>query len=292
MVDIKLHIDEDFFNEEEREGYLVTREMKEIWAVELDLLNEFMTFCGEHDLRWFVDGGTQLGTARHQGFVPWDDDIDILMPREDYETFLQTANFEAPYFLQTPETDEGFVAYHSRLQRPDTTAISVNSHNCRHAFKQGIFIDIFPLDKTCDVLSLKGDIKDVNDLKKSACALRDDAYINEKAMPVADILDLLNQGKTIIRSHADSTNGLMYSYSVSGSMHNLRFERDYESAVQMPFEMLTVNAPVGIDTSLSMQYGNWHKVVKGKSYHKMWKMDASKPYTEYLGEEESNTVTS
>ena len=58
--------------------------MKKVWAVELDLLNEFARVCKEHDLKWFAHAGTLLGAIRHQGFIPWDDDIDVTMPRADY----------------------------------------------------------------------------------------------------------------------------------------------------------------------------------------------------------------
>ena len=85
MLNIKLELPEGFLEEEERDGYLVSAEMKKIWAVELDLLNEFMRVCKEHDIRWFADGGTILGAIRHNGMIPWDDDIDVCMYREDYE---------------------------------------------------------------------------------------------------------------------------------------------------------------------------------------------------------------
>ena len=90
MLNIKLELPEGFLEEEERDGYLVSAEMKKIWAVELDLLNEFMRVCKEHDIRWFADGGTILGAIRHNGMIPWDDDIDVCMYREDYEKLLDS----------------------------------------------------------------------------------------------------------------------------------------------------------------------------------------------------------
>ena len=81
MLPIKIAIEDSFFEEEDRCGYLVSQEMKKIWAVELDLLNEFSMVCENHQLKWFVHAGTMLGAIRHKGFIPWDDDIDVVIHR-------------------------------------------------------------------------------------------------------------------------------------------------------------------------------------------------------------------
>ncbi len=76
-----------FFEQEERCDFLVTEKRKKIWAVLLDLLIKFDFVCKKYSLTYFLADGTLLGAARHQGFIPWDDDIDVSMPREDYEKF-------------------------------------------------------------------------------------------------------------------------------------------------------------------------------------------------------------
>ena len=88
---INLVLEDSFFEEEIRSGYTVSSEMKKIWAVELDLLNEFSKVCQKHQLKWFVHAGTLLGAIRHKGFIPWDDDIDVVMPRADYEKLCELA---------------------------------------------------------------------------------------------------------------------------------------------------------------------------------------------------------
>lgn len=88
---MKLDFPKDFLQEELRCDYLVTEEMKRVWAASMDLYAVLDEVCRAHGLRYFFGCGNLLGAARHQGFIPWDDDIDIIMPREDYEKLCAIA---------------------------------------------------------------------------------------------------------------------------------------------------------------------------------------------------------
>lgn len=135
-------------NEENRDGYLVTQEMKKIWEVELDLLKKVIEVCKKNNLKIFADSGTLLGTIRHNGFVPWDDDIDLAMLREDYNKLLKIGpkEFTGKYFFQTEETDPGSLRFHIQIRNSQTTGILKTELEKKFKFNQGIFIDIFPLD--------------------------------------------------------------------------------------------------------------------------------------------------
>lgn len=148
MVDIKIKLPDRFFEEEERWGFQITKDRKELWAVQLDLLCELNRVCKKLGLRYFLDSGTLLGAMRDGRFIPWDDDIDVVMLREDYDIFLKygPAEFAPPVFLQNAYTDVDYRRGMSQLRRGDTTFILRREVAKRLPFNQGICIDIFPLD--------------------------------------------------------------------------------------------------------------------------------------------------
>lgn len=148
MVDLKIKLPESFFEEEERCGYVTSREMKELWAVELDLLCEFDRVCKKLGIQYFLDGGTLLGAVRDGRFIPWDDDIDTIMLREEYDKLLKygPGEFRVPYFFQNAYTDIDYRRGLSQLRRSDTTFILKREIEKHLPFNQGICIDIFVLD--------------------------------------------------------------------------------------------------------------------------------------------------
>lgn len=148
MVSLNINLPENFLNEEVRCEYTITRKMKEVWAVELDLLNELDRVCKKHGIKYCADGGTLLGAVRHKGFIPWDDDVDVAMLRSEYEKLCIIApnEFKEPYFFQTDETDPGSARGHAQLRNSQTTGILKSEIKMGCKFNQGIFIDIFPFD--------------------------------------------------------------------------------------------------------------------------------------------------
>ena len=126
-------------------------EMKEMQTMMLDMLKWFHGFCEENDITYYVLGGTMLGAARHNGYIPWDDDIDLGIPREDYNRLLANkARFfseEDRYVLESClDGDWRFDYAYAKLYDTATTLIE----NRRTRLKRGIFLDIFPLDGAGD----------------------------------------------------------------------------------------------------------------------------------------------
>ena len=143
----KAKLDPTFFESEIRQGYQITSEAKRLWAVELELLRELDRVCKKLGLKYFLDSGTLLGAVRDGHFIPWDDDIDVIMLREDYNKLVEDAgkSFEEDYFFQCAYTDTLYFRGHAQLRKKGTCAML--PYEAKHVkFDQGIFIDIFVLD--------------------------------------------------------------------------------------------------------------------------------------------------
>ncbi|MDD6302278.1 MAG: LicD family protein [Bacillales bacterium] len=119
--------------------------MNDLQKVELDLLKEFVRVCNENNLKYYLIGGTLLGAVRHKGFIPWDDDIDVAMPRKDYNKLMKLKDeFPSYYFLQNYKTDPHYIYNYAKLRDSRTTYIE-NFYVC-HKINHGVWIDIFPID--------------------------------------------------------------------------------------------------------------------------------------------------
>ena len=139
-------------NSEKKCGYLIDENMKKVWQTELDILSEIINICKKHNLKYFGTGGTSLGAVRHKGFIPWDDDIDLVMKREDYEKFINIAPKEIKenFFVQCSKTEKKYFRGHMQVRNSNTTAII--SDDKYNDYNKGIWVDIFPLDNVPDDL--------------------------------------------------------------------------------------------------------------------------------------------
>lgn len=118
---------------------------RQIWATEQEILDVIHQVCTEYGLRYSLAYGTLIGAVRHKGFIPWDDDIDLIMPREDYEKLLAIWNEAAPkgYILQNTRTDPDFTQNFTKIRKDHTTFLQDESEREKH-YHKGIFVDIFP----------------------------------------------------------------------------------------------------------------------------------------------------
>lgn len=116
-------------------------------AEELEILLALASFCAEHDITWFMMSGTALGAARHAGFIPWDDDVDVGMLRGDYDRFCALAAHGLPagFSLHTAENTPGFAALFAKVYRDGTVFETAETADAGCA--QAIFVDVFPLDR-------------------------------------------------------------------------------------------------------------------------------------------------
>ena len=128
-----------------------TETVRKAQLVMLSILREVHRICEEHGLRYWLDSGTLLGAVRHKGFIPWDDDLDICMPIEDYNEFIRIAPKELPpnLHLQTKKTEPGFDKYYAKVRSSAGIVLEKRElrrllQNRRIKYSTGIYIDIFP----------------------------------------------------------------------------------------------------------------------------------------------------
>lgn len=282
-----------FFDEENRDGYVVSKELKKIWAVELDLLRDFIRVCDQYNLRFYLDGGSLLGAIRHKGYIPWDDDIDIVMPREDYDKLLQIASdeFKAPYEFQSPYHMSNYPRSHVQIRNITTTAVLSDEVGC-YNFNQGIFIDIFPLDVVPD------NTKALNKYMRHTfilSMLRRLKYHffsnNHKFMRFAShVLSVLipkrvasfERYEKYCKKYSGLQDCLMEAFAFrEGVKSKLRYIHSewYTDSIIVPFEMFNITIPAGYNNVLTNMYGpNYMTPVKNPSYHGHVIFDTDKPY--------------
>lgn len=282
-------------NEERRDGHAVTKNMKKVWSVELDLLKRFLDFCAVNDLRCWVDGGTMLGAVRHKGFIPWDDDVDMVMPRADYDRMIQLAPkyFKEPYFLQSAYSDTDYFRGHAQFRRSDTAAIRPS--DSFQPFNQGIFIDIFVLDNAPDDEERRKKI--IHDstrifrfLKAKNTAILASGRLGLVFRKIKCRYEVKRKGWTaiykkaedILRSTANEHCKCVAELSFSGD--SIMFPRQiFDETVWVDFENIKVPVPKDFDTFLRTQYGdNYMTPIKAPTYHGELVFDTESPYTEIL----------
>lgn len=120
-------------------------ELRKLQLTILDIIKLFAKICEKHHLRYFMVGGTMLGAVRHKGFIPWDDDVDMGMPRADYEKFMTIVKEELPegfIFLNYKQTD-GYERYFSRIVNKN---VEIYNESNSVGIVENAWLDIFPYD--------------------------------------------------------------------------------------------------------------------------------------------------
>lgn len=270
MVDLNIKLPESFFQDEERDGYLVTKEKKELWAVQLDLLNEIDQVCRKYHLRYIIDYGTLLGAVRHKGFIPWDMDVDLSMPREDYEKLKRIAvtEFKEPYFFQNIDTDSTIDFSITRLRRSDTTFFHPGAVMFNFKYNQGIFLDIFPFDNVpsndqnmiapivqkCEQLLHCAEISARKPLIQIG-----NRYIVFMFQYLYFRLRYGSSAKQFKRldDYAKSFEYSGYYGSLVTEGSTCRPKQWFEETVDLPFENLLLRAPKAYDEMLKTYYGDY-----------------------------------
>lgn len=257
-----------------------TEILNRIKDVEKQILCKYIEICEKYHLRYFVAFGTLLGTVRHKGFIPWDDDIDVGMPREDYERFLQIAQKECgeEYFLQTVDTDPKYHLYFAKL-RMNRTRFVENSLQ-KSGSITGFYIDIFPYDEISDDEAEMekqlnravrwGMILSIYKVKEPQIG----QYGPAKDFVMRSIWHILHGGMHLCGISAGMVwkkcNQAFMKKPEKGSSRMTTFaadakkwiieKKEIEQLVDVPFENITVKIPCGYDAILTRCYGDYMKL--------------------------------
>lgn len=256
--------------------------LQEIKQIELDILKMFHAFCVENNIRYFISHGTLLGAIRYKGFIPWDDDLDVLVPREDYDRLIAVFKDSEQYKLVAFEKNSDYAFPYAKLCDMSTRKVEGSYDN---GTVLGLDIDVFPLDHWDDDLErAKQEVKlqQKNMFRLGLTKLRKPDSLNPAKRFVKGILMALCkvQGsayyveKLIQGANKPEQKGSRY---MGGKAWNVYGERDilpaevFAKAIELEFEGEKFFAPVGYDTFLTSLYGDYlpePPVEKRKTHHR------------------------
>ena len=272
---------------------LTAEQLQSLKNCERDMLSEFVRICDKHGIKYFVQGGTLLGTVRHGGFIPWDDDVDVSLHRDDYEKFIAVAQKELPdyYFLQTKDTDPEYPNNFAKIRDSRTTFIesSAKKLNINH----GVYIDIFPLDNYPSGKKAK-----VYELKKKLLTQRIyKAFYMPHMSFIAKIITMITMILfPSLRDAVDKREKLFKSVPYSDRVVNNSgawldkeiIPREWvQDTIQMEFEGIKVNVSDKFDEWLTYVYGDYMSLPPENErvgHHYVDIFDMNKSYTEYINE--------
>ena len=269
--------------------------MNELQQTELELLKEFIKICQQLNLKYYLICGSALGAVKYRGFIPWDDDIDVALPREDYEAFIHKAQglLSENIFVQNYLTEPRFPKCFTKLRKTDTTYIEKSSQKL--PIHHGVFIDIFPLD------GYPADTREQQYLEKLkkryklrlSCAF---SYrYNLKARLFFFVERFFGVHKRT-QKYTKLLDKLISAYSTEESKiwcnhGNWQGKLDYApkewfgEGTKAEFEGLSVVVPEEYDKYLTQKYGDWRSDPpqdEQRGHHDAVICDVTRPYTQYL----------
>ncbi len=276
---------------------LSAEQLMEIKQIEMELFKSFISVCQKLNLKYYLIGGTLLGAVRHKGFIPWDDDIDVGMLREDYEIFLEKGQALLPegYFLQCGKSDPEYLNCFAKIRNSNTTYLETSVRNRK--INHGVFIDIFPLDfypdneKKQKLLLLK---KKVLNSRISLLYYNERKNKSFKIKLIEAIIKFLYPSCRMAVKDRDKLyksvkNGsFVANHGGAWGIKEIVPVEWYGEGIFLEFEGLTVRAPIEYDKWLTQVYGDYMQLPpeeKRCPHHYVDVIDFKKSYREYISED-------
>ena len=245
--------------------------LQELQKIELKIALEVKKICEKHNLTFYLSEGTLLGAVRHKGFIPWDDDFDIMMPREDYEKFIDVAVKELPHNLRL-QCSKTLPTYWTGSAKVRTTEKSdFRQEKYKHLTENiGPYIDIFPLDYVPKEYSLSQKIqnKKVRILKLMLwykSKLSNPKIFKKKLLKIYSSFFSVKQLQKKLRKEMSKFNNKKKNYYVNfGSVYGAKKQtiavEKYGKPIMVPFENELFPIPQDYDFILKKIYKNYMKL--------------------------------
>lgn len=273
--------------------------MNEIQNVQLELLKEFDKVCRKLNIKYYLYGGTLLGCIRHKGFIPWDDDLDVVMNRNDYDVFIKKGQKMLPQhlFIQTIDTDTKYTHGFAKLRNSNTTFIETTSKNLN--INHGIYMDIFVLDNYKKNF-LRDQVYKIEfllikyQLMKYYYLPNDNRILVKLVKLISNIFyGKLDNRKLIEKQIKISTRfknedcNYVQPYLDSNVMVNSRIYQKnwFGEGKTKDFENIKITVPVEYEKVLTLCYGDWRKLPPKEQqigHHYTEVIDLNKSYKEYM----------
>ena len=250
---------------------LKEKDLKRLHQDLLPILLELDRICKKHNIRYFLSSGTLLGAVRHKGFIPWDDDIDVEMMREDYNKFCKICKLELShdkFFLQNQSNYKNYNWVYGKLRLKNTEYIRSGQEHLRQ--KTGIFIDIFPLDKVKDNKFSQYLIATVCGLSRTmlwSCVGKKNSKTLYQRLKYS-VLSIIPRSFAInlYKSFSQFYNNTDTDYRASYNMKLpdrkcfIYKNKWYEDVLYIEFEGYKLPIPIGYKDILKMYYGDYMKL--------------------------------
>ncbi len=281
-----------FFKDEIRNGFYVPTAVKMAWASCLDVLSEIDRICAKYDIEYFADWGTLLGAVRHGGFVPWDDDLDICMKRDDYVRFREVADAELPshYDIHDYANHEDHWMFLARVVNNKRMNFDVAYMTEHYNFPYLAGIDIFVKDYLYeDENAEQARDKEIMNILAVAEGIiggrmKDDALekclkdissqygtvFSNSVRSRETAIELYGVAENVmsrVKPEETSRIGQIYPFILKGNLKRMEAKSSYEKTIRIPFEDTTIPVPADFGKLLADRYRNYFVIRKVWSGH-------------------------